>query len=318
MSLYQLIQRFLPGCMLKPSARRAGWIITAAGLAVLCIRPILLNWDHNNFSKDTAISDFYANVWDILPQDSALITPGGVFGYDAFYWQMVYGIRPDVVLPTLPTPDPDRETLKGRDTYATTRALQGNHGPGALPPGLLDGNLWEIPILLGEQPDVQTGKRQSLVLYLLTDTPPRLTADNPAYANTLNSVLGGASLSGIDIHPQSVESGGAVHIKLYWNLRPGQRPPRVEISLGDQNLAQYEVGFGNLARYHREVGIKPTDMIIDEFDLVIPSTVPAGDWDIKISTVDFLSQNTDTIRLTTLRVINESGNYEYWLKAADE
>jgi len=288
MSLYQLIQRFLPGCMLKPSARRAGWIITAAGLAVLCIRPILLNWDHNNFSKDTAINDFYANVWDILPQDSALITPGGVFGYDAFYWQMVYGIRPDVVLPTLPTPDPDRETLKGRDTYATTRALQGNHGPGALPPGLLDGNLWEIPILLGEQPDVQTGKRQSLVLYLLTDTPPRLTADNPAYANTL------------------------------WNLRPGQRPPRVEISLGDQNLAQYEVGFGNLARYHREVGIKPTDMIIDEFDLVIPSTVPAGDWDIKISTVDFLSQNTDTIRLTTLRVINESGNYEYWLKAADE
>jgi len=314
--IFRLVNMLLPEGVLDHHTGVWFAAVVSIGTLALAAVPILKNWDQNDFSDDTAINDFYANIWEILPQDSALITPGGVFGYDAFYWKLVYGTRPDVVLPTLPSPNPTRASLVGHDLYATTRAIQGNKGPGSLPPDLLDKGLWEIPVLLGEQPEAQTGKRQSLVLYHLTPSPPVIVPSNTTFSIPLNANLGTVTLSGADVTPGTVESGSYIHIKLYWRIRPGQRLPRVAITLDGNALAQHEVGFGLIPRYHQEIGIDPADMILDEYDLVIPSTIPPGEWALKISTIDLRQAQEDTVRLTDLIVTDESGWFEAWLETA--
>jgi hypothetical protein len=315
--IFRLLNILMPGY--GPNYRTRLWFGTIVSIGTLAIAaaPVLKNWDQNDFSDDTAINDFYANVWEILPQDSALLTPGGVFGYDAFYWKLVYGTRPDVVLPTLPSPEPTRASLMGHDVFATTRAIQGYKGPGALPPDLLDNELWEIPVLLGEQPETQTGKRQSLVLYHLTNSPPDIAPSNPSFPIPLNASLGSATLIGADITPGTVESGSSIHIKLYWRIRPGQRLPRVAITLDGETLAQHEVDFGLIPRYRQEIGLKPDDLVLDEYDLVIPSITPPGEWALEITTIDLRQAQDDNVRLTNLKVTDESGWFEGWLKAAN-
>jgi hypothetical protein len=314
----RLAQRWAPGLLTKTGIRITLKTVASTGVLFLCVPLLLNNWERNDFSEDTAINDFYANTWGLLPQDAALITPGGVFGYDAFYWKLVYGTRPDVILPTLPTPNPSKAALAGREVYATTRALQANRGPGALPPDLVDQDLWAIPVLLGEQPDYTTWKRQPPILYHLKATPPEITISDPVIPIERNADLGFAQLLGVEIIPSIVESGGSIHIKLYWVLKPGTRPPRVAISLGERTLAQYEVGFGNLVRYHQTLGIKPGDTILDEYHLVIPSNIPEGEWDLNVSAVGLGDHHQNPVTLTQLTVINQSGKFDAWLQAAGD
>jgi hypothetical protein len=97
-----------------------------AGLAMLVLLPSLTplrrNWAKNDLSSDTAINDFYANTWEQLPAGAALVTARSVFGYDAFYWQMVYHTRPDVLCPCCHA-DPSPVSLAGREVFGTTRTM---------------------------------------------------------------------------------------------------------------------------------------------------------------------------------------------------
>jgi 4-amino-4-deoxy-L-arabinose transferase-like glycosyltransferase len=106
-------------------------ILTSA-LALLTIliglTPLARNWYTSDRSDDVAVNDFYANVWEILPENSALITRGGVMGYDAFYWPLIYNTRTDVFLPTLPTPFPVSTSLDGLAARpSSTGSLAGSH-----------------------------------------------------------------------------------------------------------------------------------------------------------------------------------------------
>ncbi len=287
-----------------------------AAILALSLIPLLKNWGQNDYSNDTAINDFYANLWERLPEGAALLTPGGVFGYDAFYWQMVYNTRPDVYLPTLPSPNPSPDALRGREIYATASALRGSRGPGALPPGLIAEDLWAVPVLFGEQPQAQTGKRQSLVLYHLSPTPPPLTAAAPQYSIPLEEDMGVITLLGADMAPQSVESGDSVQLTLYWKLHPRQRPPRVEVKLLGQVLAQYEVGFGLLPRYLNEVGIVPGEVLVERYEVVIPATTPPGEWELTIAPVTLRGESLTTTVVASLDVVDQVGVFEYWLSVA--
>ena len=53
----------------------------------------------NNRTTDTAIGDFYKNVFAMLPRDSVLVSQRSVFGCDMHYWQKVNHVRPDVLAP---------------------------------------------------------------------------------------------------------------------------------------------------------------------------------------------------------------------------
>lgn len=292
-------------------------------LLISSLLPLSFNWSANDFSHDTAIDDFYANVWQVLPQNAALVTQGGVFGYDAFYWKLVYQTRPDVFLPMLAGPNPASNTLFGRDLYSTTRAgRDAARGPGALPQGLLSENLWQVPVLIGEQPEAGIGHRQSLVLYHLTQQPPQLLAENPQPQMIINQDYGGARLLGSDLSSTQVESGAAVHLTLYWKLTVEQ-PIRVETALSGQSLEQHEVGFGLLERYAREVGLKQGDVIMERYWLVIPSNVELGVQTLTIRLADLGVPSTSSGRATaqtlaTLQITNQVGTEERWIQIAQK
>jgi hypothetical protein len=306
-----VLKRMFPG--LRIPAAVANLLLAILVLAA-SLFPLTANYTRNDFSHDTAINDFYANLWERLPEEAVLLTSSGVFGYDAFYWRLVYNTRPDVLLPTLSTPDPSPEVLAASDLYATIPALE-QRGPGALPPSFRYEDLWQIPVLLGEQPEAQTGRRSSLVLYHLSSTPPQLAVLDPHPRIHLDANLGVAALMGADLDPATVESGASLLVSLYWQM-DAPRPLRVETRLGDQVLEQHEIGLGLLPRYAIEVGFPEGAVIREQYWLVIPSDTPSGERPFCLNLAGQSGDSSQGICLGNLNVINEMETVQRWLQIA--
>ncbi|MEE9514346.1 MAG: DUF2723 domain-containing protein [Anaerolineales bacterium] len=296
---------------------RALSFVLAAMTLLIGLIPLARNWYKSDRSNDVAVNDFYTNVWEILPENSTLITRGGVMGYDAFYWPLIYNTRPDVFLPTLPTPFPVSTTLDGLDLYSATPVGDNQKvmGPGALPPNFLPKDLWQVPVLIGahqNQPGLLS-QRGRLVLYHLTEEPPDMITNTASPTTLLNLKLGDVTLLGIDLEPESVESGGRIHLTLYWKILRLDRYG-VELSIGDSILEAHELGFGNLARYYKELGICMDSVIVEDYWLVLPSTTPSGTHDLTIR----LLIGGETSPIAEIIVLDEEKDMERWLKIAGE
>jgi hypothetical protein len=292
-----------------------------AGLALIiplsCLVPLAHNWPENDLSKDVAINDFYASVWEHLPEGAALITPPTQLGYEAFYWQMVYQTRKDVLLPFLQNPRPASTDLSGRDVYATERALRYGYGGGALgPPKLIDPSYWQLPVILGGQSRTSFGGDEPLVLYHISAAPPSLLVTNPRPQRLMNVDLGSVVLMGMDLNSAQVESGASVYLALYWKLK-GMEPTRVITSLGSTPLEQHEVGFNLLPRYRNAVDLPQGSVVADRYWLVISSTSPPGVWPLTLGKLGSGGQINETVLLATLEVVNQSSTMERWLRIAD-
>jgi len=307
------------GYLISMIPRRALRRIGQAGLALGAVAPALIllvgTWPAADRSQDVAVNDFYANVWEIIPGESALLTQGGVFGYDAFYWRLVYNTRPDVLLPTLPTPDPEPSDLAGRDLYTTTGmagAGRGGRGPGALPPDLLPDDLWAVPVLVGEQAESGArGPGRALTLTRLSAETPELVVEEAAPSIPLDADLGGVTLVGADLSDGPVESGGRLRLVLYWRVRQAGAQ-QVQVGLGGQQLESHELGFGNLARYQAEVGGVERGVVVEDYWLVIPSTTPAGVLPLQVRTAG----TEEWIELGSVQVVNDEETMERWLQIA--
>jgi hypothetical protein len=297
-------------CKIKPIT-----VISGIIMILFAAVPLHNNWSANDFSQDTAVNDFYAGVWSVLPGNAALVTPSGVFGYDAFYWQLVYDTRADVLLPLRPGPNPSAQDLAGRDLFATTRTMTGNAGPGALPAGLLTGNYWTVPVLFGQQPEESFGRREALALYHLSVDPPPLLEADPKPQFLAEADLGPVQLLGFDLSPQRIESGDVLTVKFYWRLKT-VTSVRVETRLGDLSLEQHEIGLGVLGRYAQAVPLPAGSVISDSFALVIPSATPPGAYAFTIRPAGIGSAPGTAIHLGTVDVINETGTMERWLQIA--
>ena len=306
---------YLISMLPRPVLQRVG----QAGLALGAVAPALIlmvgTWPSADRSQDVAVNDFYANVWEIIPGESALLTQGGVFGYDAFYWRLVYDTRPDVLLPTLPTPDPEPSALAGRDLYTTTGmagAGRGGRGPGALPPDLLPADLWAVPVLVGEQSESGgRGRGRALTLARLSAEPPELVLEDAAPSIPLDADLGGVTLIGADLSAGPVESGGRLRLVLYWRVRQGGAQ-RVQVGLGGELLESHELGFGNLARYQAEVGGVERGVVVEDYWLVIPSTAQAGVHPLQVR----MAGTEEWIELGPVQVVNDQETMERWLQIA--
>jgi hypothetical protein len=302
----------------RPRPYKTNIMAVVAGIIVILFAavPLKTNWAANDFSDDTAVNDFYAGVWSVLPANAALVTQSGVFGYDAFYWQLVYNTRADVLLPLLPGPNASAQDLADREIFATTRAVSGNAGPGALPSGLLNRNYWSIPVLFGQQPEESFGRRETLVLYRLTETPPPLLVTDPHPQVAIGQDLGPVQLVGFDLSTQQVESGEILCVTLYWRLK-SVTSLRVETRLGDLALEEHEIGFGLLARYAQTAGLPAGSVISDSYAIVIPSGVAPGPYTFTIRAASLGSSPGAAIDLGTVEVINEKGTMERWLQIAE-
>lgn len=259
--------------------------VLVAVLVLGLVREVGVNWEHNDYSNDTAINDFYENAFDLLPSDSALLGRGGVFGFDMFYFRLVYDYRPDVVMPMLDGPRPAPGELAGRAIYTTqpTPGGRGGGGPWSPPPGLVARDAWYVPVLLG-QSGTGTGMRnrgQPLALYAVQEAPPALVVRAAEPEHTTGQRLAGLELIGYDLDDSLATPQGRLHLTLYWRGTP---PPRslIVTSLGDMSLESHELGLGNLARYVQEVRPPRNGIIVEDYWVVVPSTLEPGDYPLQI------------------------------------
>ncbi len=283
---------------LKASPR----VIAAAvslGVVVFLLVPVLLlagmNARTNNRTTDTAIGDFYRNVYAMLPGNSVLIGRQGVFGYDMYYWQKVYNVRPDVVLPMFDGP---RRPGPGAPIYTTARVVNGQPQGGMWAParGALPEDAWYVPVLLGDQRD--------LVLYHASESPPALVVAAAEPQIRVDKAFDGLVLVGYDLENIPDAPTPRTHVKTYWRVTQA-RPFLVSTQVDDITLETHDLGFGNLARYVQEGtsaagGSRPNAVgadspaislrdgyVTEEFDLVIPSYLKRGAHMFKIGLAQF-------------------------------
>jgi hypothetical protein len=301
--------KFLPGKLTQK---------TVTGILVVCVLlasfvPLLRNWRSNDRSEDVAINDFYANTWEMLPENSTLITQGGVFGYEAFYWQLVYDTRSDVELPTLPTATPSKPDMLKGDVYSTTSITEPGRlrGPQALPPDLVPQSLWQIPILMGNQGQGGFNGRNRLTLYRLSMEPPEWVTSNASPEIRLQADFGEIILQGADLSNQEVESGSQIHLVLYWTPSKGDRF-QVTTAIGESTLETHELGFGNLDRYQREVEPFLGQTIAEDYSIVIPSSLPEGEYPFTVGVQGVEKK----VVIAEIKVVNEEETMERWLRIA--
>ncbi len=256
--------------------------VATALLAMVLIAPIgaelWINWPLNDCSDDTHINDFYENVWEMLPEGSVLLGRRGVFGYDMFYWPLVYDVRPDVLIPHLPGMEsiPQREELAGRELYSTQRPDALGGGPGGmdpLPRGLVDRDIWAVPVLVGGGAQGVTIAHE-LTLYHLTIEPPMLVVPDPHPQFAVGEELSGLVLVGYDMDDRLAAPSGRLHLTLYW-VTAETRSARVSTALGERVLETHTLGFGNLQRYVEESG-RIDGAVVEDYWVVIPSTQVPG------------------------------------------
>ena len=233
----------------------------------------------NNRATDTAIGDFYKNVYAILPRDSVLVSRRGVFGYDAYYWQKVSHVRPDVLAPMFGdkrVPAPDAPLF----TTAQIVSGQPQSGTWAPPPGALPENVWYVPVLIGNQRD--------LVLYRASQAPPELIVPNAQPQTRIERAFDGLTLLGYDLTSVNDAPSPRVHLKTYWRVTQ-PRAYLISAQIDDITLTTHDLGFGNLQRYAREERVVRDGIIVEEYDLVIPSHLKKGEHVFRIGLTQFVA-----------------------------
>jgi hypothetical protein len=313
-ALRQLLRRVMPGSRV-PTILHG---VVAGGVLVSAFVPMLSHWHEADRSADVAANDFYANVWELLPEGSALLTRNGVFGYDAFYWRLVYDTRPDVLLPVTPAQRTAPSNLGATAIIYSTvnrQALQRAAPRTLRETGSRVRDAWMVPVLVGAEAEsassTKWGSAGRLTLYRLGTDAPSLVVDHPSPSIVIGRALGSVTLVGADIAPAAVESGGRVHLVLYWRV-DGRPTPTVLIGVDGNALEQHEIGFGNLARYEAEVGPVSGQVVVEDYWLIIPSTTTAGEHALTVGMVGV----QETVGIRRLTVTDEQGTFERWLHAA--
>lgn len=234
------------------------------------------NYPTHDQSEHTEINDFYKNTYRSLPEDAVLLGSSGVFGYDMFYYQYVYGVRPDVTVPSAGLHLGQRASWPedGRPRYSVdpngTWPTRFRPATGA--------NEWSIPVLVTPAHDRKLWLRRDLVLYRLSATPPNLVDDETAPSISLELHLGGVTLAGADVSSMTVKAGETIGLRLFWHFDRIEQAPYI-LALGDEEhapIARRQAGSGLVERYDREVASVRGHTVVEEFELVVLASTAKG------------------------------------------
>ena len=261
-------------------------------------------------SGDTTIKDFYSHVFHVLPENSLLVGRPGVPGFDLFYYQVVNGWRPDVAIPQAEHPDALRmEDMREKPLYTTVigQSLHSTGGSVQFPE-----EMWFVPVLAAPSVNASWLGGHPLTLYEARREPPGLIVETVTPQHTVGRVMDGVELVGFDLDRTEVEAGGTLHLTLYW--RP-MKPPalsfyRVSTILGDERFREtHSLGFGLIKRYQRDRQFQPGSIVVEDYDLVVMSSLSEGEHTLRLVTCDFGSlgaRNEEVLDLAEIRVIDQS------------
>ncbi len=287
----RLIVRWLgpPGAAAPFTARAPCWLALAAIPLMLVPAAVRIraDWARQDRSRQVAIRDFYLNVYDLLPPGAVLLSRLGIGGYDAFHWQMVYGLRPDVTV-SPSSGSPEDWLAAGQPVYSTLPLL----------PARQD-DIWAVPILLARADDGDFASlyRQQRVniLYRLSADPPVLLIPAAQPAIVRNERLAGLTLVGYDLDSGLAQPGGRIRLALYWDAH--RLPPRtISTYLGSMLMESHAPGFGLLTPSVQEQQPEPGNLLVEKYWVVIPSSVTPGAYPL------VLAVEGEQVTLQTVRV----------------
>jgi hypothetical protein len=228
----------------------------------------------NDRHLDTAFDDFVRSVYDVLPRQSRLVVEPGVFGQGARYWQEVGGLGRDVTVegalagPTLPADPPP---------FTVVPVRAGRLAP-TFPQRTLAPDAWYVPLVLGN--------RHDLVLWRAQPRPPASMMTMAAPARRIDWWVDGVALVEATVTPVHEPPVPRVHLRTLWQADGAVRP-FVSTRAGGTTLETHELGLGLLARYRAEVGPLGDGLVVEEFDLVLPSTLPPGEHVLSLGVTRF-------------------------------
>jgi hypothetical protein len=83
---------------------------------------------------------------------------------------------------------------------------------------------------------------------------------------------------------------------------------RVSTILGDGRYREtHTLGFGLIRRYQQERRLAPGDVIVEDYDLVVMSSLPKGEHTLRLATCDFGTFGAKTeewLELAEIRVVD--------------
>lgn len=252
-------------------AGRAAVVATAA--ALLLVVPLATRVPAsaraNDRSRDTAVGDFYAAVFDVLPRGSVLASVRGAWGSAVRYRRRFHDARPDLHVPAEPeSPRPPADA----PLYSTEPAP-----PVGMPRGILPERGWYVPVLLGS--------RRDLVLYRVTAAPPPLATLDGRPSVRLERRIGEVTLVGYDLGPVRSAPPARVRLTTYWR-GASLATTVVSTRVADVTLEAHRLAFGNLPRWTDEMGpLGPDAVVVEDVEVVLPSWLPRGDHPLAVGVV---------------------------------
>jgi hypothetical protein len=254
------------------AARTVGVVVLAGAL----LAQVRSSFALNDRRTDTAIDDFDRDVFAMVPRGSFLVGRRGVYGADLPYWQRAEGLRPDVTIASQhgarPRP-PEASlftTVPVQSGRPTTAGRQGNQKE------YLPHDAWYVPVLFGV--------RSGLVLSRIDAERPQLTVASPP--RRLGLRFGALVLESHTLEPRPDAPRPRVHLTTHWRLLEAA-PFVISTRVGDVTLESHELGLGNLERWIAEVGFPANEVLVEDFDVVIPSHLEPGDYPIGIGVTEF-------------------------------
>jgi len=290
---------------------KLGFAFGGVLLAIVAVMPawsLTHAWSQNDQSQNTGINDFYDVVFDRLPQGATLTGQGGVFGFDMFYYRQVYDLRPDVQIPQERGPGvPQRRGFGGSgvgsnepNTYTVTPP--GSGGFGGVGGAGLSQNAWYVPQVASPVTDADTLTGRRLTLYESQTQAPQLFDPTPASDVAVNAAFGPMTLLGYDIDTTTVKAGDTVHLRLYWQGSWNGRYT-VATRVGDTPYAEtHDLGFGMLTRYLQSNRPASGAALVEEYDLVVLSSLDAGEHAFRITLTSGLGAEPGWVEVGTITV----------------
>ena len=267
------------------TARAAVSLSFCALFAAPLSSQLTTGWSQYDHSHDTTVGGFYSHVFRVLPQNSVLLGRPGVPGFDLFHHYLVGSSRPDVDVPQAKSPySVAPSELEGRPLYLVLDPETVERHQ-QLPEGL-----WYVPVLAAPSTYVSWLGGHPLTLYEARKEPPAVIIEHAQPEYAMEREMDGVRLLGFDIDRTQVAPGDTLHLRLYWQIDKALALDlyRVALVLGDERYREiHTLGFGLIERLRQEGGIAAGDTLMEDYSLVVMSSLPAGPQTLRLSTCDF-------------------------------
>jgi hypothetical protein len=252
-----------------------------------------LGFARNDRATDTATGDFWRAAFGAVPRGSEILAGRGVFGQDVAYWRRFRGGRPDVVLPSIEPPLPASSSAQRFAKVRLAGSRLDRAARWALSPAALPPDPWAVATVVGSYPD--------LVLYRVTADPPALAVPDATPAHRLERPAGPHALLGYSVASRPTPDG-RLRVRTFWRLAD-DRLPVVTTRLGGVVIEAHEVGRGNWQRLRPGRATAPGEVMVDDYELVVPSASSRGRLSLELGLVEF-SADSPTVEWQTLGEID--------------